>query len=105
MGVGPSLHGLLRVRRLASEDSGRFPVRPFLLIVRTGRLVTVRVFVTLASHSEVLVPKNGSAGCSDFPAYGRIYRQRVRPLSHACSSRITAGTDYTSTLFPGAGVL
>src|SRR6266545_4152143 len=39
-GVGPSLHGSSRVRRMASEDSGQpIPGRfdqPFLLIVRRG---------------------------------------------------------------------
>src|SRR6266516_2306971 len=48
-------------------------VQPFLLIVRTRHVVTivnVRPDVTMSS-----------AGFSEFPAFGRIYRQRS-PLSH-----------------------
>jgi hypothetical protein len=37
-----------------------------LLIIRTGRIVTVF---------------DGSAGCSGFPAFSRIYRQRVSTVS------------------------
>jgi len=51
-----------RVRHIVSEDSGHFD-RPFLLIVRTERIVT-------ASH------ETSSVGSSGFPAYSRIYRQQ-----------------------------
>jgi len=64
MQLGLYLHeGItLRVRRIVSEDSGHFD-RPFLLIVRTERIVTVS-------------NETSSVGSSGFPAYSRIYRQQ-----------------------------
>ena len=60
MEVGPSHHASARVWRMASEDSGPIlPSRPFLLIVRTGRIVTAR-------------KRASSAGYSDVPAYSQI---------------------------------
>ena len=89
MGVGPYLHEFLRVRRMASEGSAT-DWRSSLLIVRTDRIVTTEVVAPDARMSQQIVGFIDSA---------------VNSLSHACCSCITAGTDYVSTLFRGAGVL
>jgi hypothetical protein len=65
-------------------------LRPSLLIVRTGRIVTTEVVAPDTRMSQQIVGFIDSA---------------VNSLSHACCSCITAGTDYVSTLFRGAGVL
>ncbi len=58
---------LARVRRMASEDSACKSTRPFLLIVRTARIVTA---VGCATASTV--------GFSEFPAYSRIYLRNYK---------------------------
>src|SRR5579859_3307037 len=58
MQPGPSLQPLPAVWRMVSEDSARGE-RPFLLIVRTRRIVTVDC-------------STSSAGCTEFPAYSQI---------------------------------
>ena len=58
------------VKRAFSVDEPRdIRVQPFLLIVRTRHIVTVRLASDSASPTS-------SAGFSEFPAYSRIYRQR-----------------------------
>ena len=54
--IGPSHPSSKRARRMASEDSARAE-QPFLLIVRTRRIVTARC---------------SSAGFTEFPANSRV---------------------------------
>jgi hypothetical protein len=81
---------------MVSEDSGgRFGFQSFLLIDRT-----CRIFTALNDRERVAQDTTGVS--SIWPS---LKTARFLPLSHACSSRITAGIDYTFTLFLGAGVL
>ena len=75
----------LRVRRVVSEDSARIE-QPFLLIVRTRRVVTA---------------VGSSAGFSEFPAYSRIsLRQRfhLRTVHRCCSSTLVEWLDWVPAL-------
>ena len=63
MQMGPYLQFERTVRRMVSEDSARAE-QPFLLIVRTRRIVT--------AHCS-------SAGFSGFPAYSQILLRQLLP--------------------------
>ncbi len=74
MGVGLYLHrrkgqvpfDARRASRAVSEDPSK---RGFLLIVRTGRIVTARAVLP----RNGLMARTSTAGYSDVPAYSEVY--------------------------------
>lgn len=101
MQVGPYLHLHLGVRHMVSEDSVclcRHPVFPADCPHR-------RIFT---AHHHRLLTRGSERVPSDTRSFQHIAEfidsAYIHCLAHV-DSRITAGTDYTFTLFQGAGVL
>jgi hypothetical protein len=68
---------------MASEDS-QSQTGPFLLIVRTGRIVTIPFSCTLERECDIWI---STAGCSGFPAYSRVCSRWLPSWSRNLSLR------------------
>ena len=86
MQFGPYLQPLPAVWRMASEDSAHV-AQPFLLIVRTRRIVTADCSIS-------------SAGFTEFPAYSQILLRQLSYLRtvHPCYSCTLQWLDWLPAL-------
>ncbi len=92
----------------AIDEACDVRIQSFLLIGRTCRFFTSSTIHSSRSYKPGVSLRSwvlaSSARFSAFPAYSQVYRQRGLFTVSRMYSRITAGIDYTFTLFLGAGV-